>query len=262
MLRAITPTLLLFLAFALQAQVVLDRPLVLDGAQATDRRIGPLSDPVTEADAINARSAQRGGYRFAGQSGGGDAWNVVLSPAPTQLAAGTDLYVLADSANSGPVQVTVNGMGPYPLLLNTGSALSGGEVKQGQVVAIVFDGMAFRLVGPDEDALRSCPAGFVAVNEQFCIEVTRRDTLDLDEAAMICGAMDARLCTWGEFHAACRKAVDLGITDFSGNEWEWTNSSANGDGLVRVAGAFSCYSANTSPAWNSIPRKFRCCMDR
>ena len=107
---------------------------------------------------------------------------------------------------------------------------------------------------------RPCPAGFAQVNELYCIEISERDTLDFRDASVACGTADARLCTWGEWYAACVQGATLGLSDLTGN-WEWTNSAANSDNGVRNVGYASCSHAGVTNGY-TVARNFRCCFRR
>ena len=264
MSRSTTPLLVLLVLIALsgttKAQVIIDRPLDLNGTTDADRQVHGLSDPTTTDAALNARTFQAGQYRYAEVSGM-QAWNAVLTPATDPLQAGASFVLRCQDGNTGPVALTINGQGPYPVHVDGTNDLVAGDVPAGSIVTLVFDGNAFQLTSGRAPIARDCPSGFVAVNERYCIEVAQHDTMAFDSAAVLCGAMNGRLCTWGEWYAACFNAMGLGLSDMVG-DYEWTKNAANADNSVRVVGRFSCNTGATGNAWTSPARSFRCCSRR
>jgi len=242
------------------AQVGVDRPVELVGGTAADRQVKGLADPASGSEALNARSFQQGTYASATVSGN-SAWAVTLTPAPDVVGTGFHLVLKSLDANGGPVTLSVNGGAAMPVLRDGGDPLEAGDVPAGAMVALTCTGNAFLLTSGRPLEKRTCPPGFVAVTEGYCIEQVQRDTVDFPEAAVTCGDLNARLCTWGEWYVACTQATALGITDMVG-DWEWSNNAANGDGLVRVVGQYSCSAAATSQGWDLLPRNFRCCFRR
>ena len=260
MTRAALSLALLLAAVPLAAQVHVDRPVVLTGASPEDRRVQGLADPVDAGDALNARSHQRGAYAFAAIAGG-NTWQVDLQPAPESLTAGMRLRLLVGTGNTGPVQVIVNGLGPVPLVLHDGAPVDSGQVQTGRVAVVVHNGNAFQLLRTEHKPRLDCPAGYVAVNEQYCIQTQQNALVEFTDAAVDCGSQNARLCTWMEWSRACADSTQLGLSNMTG-DWEWTNNTANGDGLVRVVGESTCTHSNTSPGWDALPRSYRCCFRR
>lgn len=251
---------LLIVASPAAAQIQVDRPVVLTAPADSARRVTGLADATEEHDALNARSAALGRFRSATVGGTADAWTAGLVPALTDtLPAGAELLLRIPQSNTGAVSLTIDGLGPFPVEEAPGDPLDSADVPAGLMARLLFDGTAFQLVNGRPARTRPCPSGFVEVTEQFCMEPDERDTLDFREAAQACGALGARLCTWGEFYAACVRAAQLGLNDMIGN-WEWTNNSANADMGVRVVGFSSCTIAATAGALDPPARNFRCCF--
>lgn len=252
----------LLLAGMLTAQVRVDRPVVLDGTDPGQRRVMGLADAAAESDALNARSAMHGLFRHGVATGTADAWIVDLTPALAQApSAGMELIVRVTSVNTGAVTIDLGAGGIHALVKDASSPLEGGELTPGMMARLLYDGDSFHLTNGRPLTKRPCPTGFVQVNEQFCIEPDQRDTLMFPAAAIACGSIGARLCTWSEFLTACNQATDLGLVNMVG-DYEWSNNTANGDMLVRVVGQFSCNSGATAEAVGLQARPFRCCYRR
>jgi hypothetical protein len=248
--------------FSAQAQVRVDKPIDLNGASATDRQVIGLHDGVDAADALNARTLQRGAYLFAEVTGGSD-WQANVQPAITQPQAGLCLLLRSADANTGAVTLSVNGSAPIAVLKEGDEQLQPGAIGAGETVSVVHDGNAFQLVSARRMDRKPCPSGTVEVNELYCIETQERDTLMFDVAAVTCAQQGMRLCTWGQWYAACTQATLLGLQNMTG-EWEWTNSSANSDESARIVGYSSCTHAGIASAWgdSALPRNYRCCFNR
>ena len=242
------------------AQVGLDRPLVFIGSTDTLRQLQGLMDPQADVDALNARSARAASFRATVAAGTANTWEVTTTPMFSgDPLPGTELIVRVTSINTGPITLVLDTVGFFPVVKGNGLPLDSGDVVPDMMAALIFDGAAFQLTNARKLRYRPCPSGFVAVNDQFCIEPGQRDTLDFPQAAIACGNIGARLCSWGEFHTACVQAGTLGLNNMVG-DWEWTDDSANSDMNVRVVGLSSCTIAATSLAIGYLPRNFRCCF--
>ena len=241
-------------------QVTIDRPIVLTGTIETQRQVLGLPPLLTGTAANTAEVEQKGIHRYA-VAVGGTVWQVDLPALAGAPAAGTQIMLsTVDNASMGPVQLLVNGLGPYDIIWFPGAPLLQEDVPAIPVLSLVFDGTAFQVLNGKPRSRRECPAGTVAVNEQFCMEIAERDTTSWFTAAQTCIAASMRLCTWGEWHNGCNKATQLGIQNTVGN-WEWTNDTANEDCCVRIIGFSSCAQSGT---WgvNNTPQYFRCCFTR
>ena len=261
-MRTCTHMLMILAAAAfhtLHAQVLIDHALILNGATAGDRRVQGLSDADSEEAALNAGSMQRGAFAYA-VAIGDDDWTINLDPVPAPLTAGTRLLVKAPADNSGPVTITVNSLGTYYVVKHGSQPLMAGDLVMGEVASLLFDGTFFQLISARRMERRPCPSGFAQVNELYCIEIAEHDSAEWRLAALTCGGLNARLCTWGEWYAACTKAGTLGLQNMNGN-WEWTNDAGNADENVRVVGTGSCTQAGVTNGY-TFARNYRCCFRR
>lgn len=257
-MRKLFPALLLLFPSGVRAQIAVDRPVELTGG-AGNAQVKGLADPASGPEALNARAAQAGAHLFAVASGT-NTWAITLDPPPDPPSTGTRIFVQAASDNTGPVTLVLNGAGPWNVVKNGTQPLDPGDVAAGETAMLIFDGTAFQLTGARRMQRRPCPGGFTQVNELYCIEQVQHDTMTWLDAASTCGSMDARLCTWGEWYAACQQATALGLQNMTG-DWEWTNNSAAADHSVRVVGQFSCPHAGTTNGFD-FARNFRCCFKR
>lgn len=258
MKNAIALPLLVLCSFA-QAQLAVDKPIVLSGG-AGERHIAGLPDGTAPEHALNAGTLLAGTYLYC-QASGTNALTANTNPSFATPVAGQNLLVAITAANTGAVTIAVNGGSAIDVVKNGGQSLEAGDLLPGMVASLVFDGSAYQLTNARRIARRDCPSGFTQVTDLYCIEPTSHDTLYLDSASVVCGTMNARICTWGEWYFACTQQANLSLQNM-GNQWEWTNSTANGVGAARVVGATSCTHSGVGPAFNTLARKFRCCYDR
>ncbi len=99
-----------------------------------------------------------------------------------------------------------------------------------------------------------CPAGFVALNDNVCIEQNEKASAVWFDANRDCIDADYRLCSTGEWIAACDNGI---LSDATGN-WEWTDDSSGA--FFLTVGFDRCRrSIDQGP---TFPQVFRCCVDR
>ena len=237
-------------------QIEVDREIILQGGQ----QVSGLADPMNDDEAVVASGIQNSEYLYAIGSGINSITGSLSTPL-TGYQTGMSVYLAITSDNTDSVTVSLNSLPAVPVRKNGSEALEVGDLLNGMVVQLVFDGSAFQVLTAPERPRRPCPSGMVQINSQFCIEPDERAALDFPDAANVCGQLGRRICTWGELSAACHRDSIYGLNDMVGN-YEWTNTGANGDDLVRVAGWNNCRSAGTTFSISATPRVFRCCKSR
>ena len=111
------------------------------------------------------------------------------------------------------------------------------------------------------DGPQPCPAGFVALNDKVCIEELDKGTsftwFDANRSCVI--DSNARLCTPGEWVAACQEE-DIIISN-SASRFEWTDDVADPGGFITVLQFVNCTHLAITRA-DSANATFRCCQDR
>lgn len=254
-----TASFLLLMVCSLQAQFEVDKGLVLNGTLENDRQVSGLGAPLDNDALINAFSVQQNTVRY-GTAVGSNSLVVNIQPSPSTFVVGSAFYIFISDANSAAVSITINGEGPYPIFKSVTHELEANDLSSGQIVQIVFDGNAFQLVSGRQINKRDCPTGFVEVNSVYCIEANQQDSLSFFEAAQVCGDQGGRLCSWAEWYWACSDTTIV-VNDMIG-DYEWANSTANGDNAVRIVGRYTCKSAATNLSEGALGRTFRCCYTR
>lgn len=99
------------------------------------------------AQPVQALEAASSYYAVDIGQGSADACEIVLNPGPTEYTEGLWITFKARGANSGPVTLDVNGLGPKPVRKDGNSELITFEIQPGQLVSVVYDGSAFQCLG-------------------------------------------------------------------------------------------------------------------
>lgn len=257
--RTITAISLCLAGLAAVGQIHVDKPIVLTGAGQIERQVAGLPDTTTPDAVISAATATSGHYRTVTPQNGND-WSVSLPALGEDApAAGLHVVVIVPVVSAGPLTVTINGDGPYPIEWN-GTPVDGVDLSEGALLSLVLDGTNMQVINGMAQRKRSCPTDMVAVSEQFCIEPVERGASDLFTAFVACGSIGRRLCSWSEFVVACTNASQLGLSGMTSN-WEWTNNACNEDGSARIVGAVGCESS-TARIGTQGGTQYRCCSTR
>lgn len=248
------------LAVAVAAQVAVDRPIELTGVNAEQHQVTGVPSSLAP-DAILAANIEGSGVHRSAQAAISTSWTVDVPALSSAPIPGTHLMVLAPAGSVGDVELSVNGAGPYPLVTGPGENFAPVDLSEGTPLSIVFDGSVFHVMNGGTYERKPCATGTIAVNEQFCVEPNERGGLDFFQAAIVCGNLSLRLCTWAEYITACTKRVELGLNNMT-NNWEWVDDATNEDGSARVSGNNQCGSSGNGLVTGSFPRNFRCCHTR
>lgn len=111
--------------------------------------ISNTTDGVIDITAANLRSAT---YNYADTTavgGGADSVAIDFTPDIT-VASGTMITFIAEAANTGAVQINVDGAGPLALSEYNGaaSALDANDIRSGQIVTICYNGTQWYMMSP------------------------------------------------------------------------------------------------------------------
>jgi hypothetical protein len=260
------PLLIASLLVALWGHAQWDVPVrvVLDGDTEEDRQVRGLADP-TQTDAAVSMDALRSQTMSYAVALGSTELQAALSPAPAAYTPGMSIILLPDEANAADATINLNGLGSRPILKWGGLPLDSADVVPGTPVRLIYDGESFHLLS---STYIPCPAGFRAINRQFCVsDSLYPEPADFFEAANICSDMGARLCTFNEWAAACRSVPGFLATI---ETMEWIDHGANNlrdakvvgagwNGSVAVEGTACEYGRSRVPE-TILP--FRCCKSR
>lgn len=82
-------------------------------------------------------------------------YTVTVSPEPAAYTASMLVVFKSTHANVGAATVQVNALGTKPLLAVDGTALKSGDIENGGLVAVFYDGVAFFLISGNDRAARA-----------------------------------------------------------------------------------------------------------
>lgn len=254
---------IMFLGGRAHAQLTLDKDLHMTGPTPEHRQVTGLDPATLPTQALDAATELHADYRSVTATPG--AWSFAIAALPGPPIPGTQLVVQVAGIHSGPIALTVNSHGPYPLITGPDEPVSGAQLTEGAMLSIVFDGANFQVLNGGTHGRRPCPAGTVTVNHDLCIapEEHPLGATDFFSAILACHAEGLRLCSWSEWILGCTEATALGLSAMT-NNWEWADDMVNEDGSARTVGGIQgqgCYSGGTSNATTGS-RSFRCCYRR
>jgi hypothetical protein len=235
----------------------------LTNADPDARQVTGLADPSALDAGVSVDAARAQSMSFATASGT-TALVADLSPAPTAYTAGMLITLVPASANESGATLDLNSLGARPIVKGAGLLLDSADLSPGAPARFLFDGERFVLVS---SALRACRTGYSAVSATLCVEDSSRAPLTFSNANLACAAIGARLCKFGEWISACRKAPG-----FMGTvpEAEWVDSAGNFDSNAKVVGVGNdghtttpgsgCnYGGHDGP---TLSHRYRCCTNR
>jgi hypothetical protein len=154
------------------AQVELDKPLQLTGT-GQDARISGIKAITDPEDAASAVSIQHNSVSYAPAAGSVNAYSVDLAPAITGYAVGLTVHFKSNNQNTGPCSLNVNGQGALPIRKNFNVDLAAGDIRNGQLVSVMFDGTQFQMLSQ----LGSTASGGTSItvydSEQPCKQVNQ-----------------------------------------------------------------------------------------
>jgi hypothetical protein len=105
-----------------------------------------LSPQVMRDNFRIALAAALDGARYGVDTGSAaNSLVVTLTPKPPTLNSFTALYVKVANTNNGPALLNLNGYGLKSIVLPDGTQLVGGEMVQGRIYSLLFDGTQFQL---------------------------------------------------------------------------------------------------------------------
>lgn len=159
----------------------------------------------------------------------------------SEIAWGSDTYFLA-------VSISTDGTNNNLILVGTQQLLS--------VPYALFANES----GNGNNTPLTCPAGFEAVNNKYCIQKEEQTALNWFDANVQCAEVNAEICSWSEWYVACQKS-SLNLSNMTDN-WEWINDGGDDkSNHAKAVGEGKCTSDNSFKAELST-NAFRCCFSR
>lgn len=99
-------------------------------------------------DAISTSTVQSGTLIYAPATGSSNNYSVTLASAPLGYTAGMFINFKANFDNTGSATLNVNGLGAKTIKKIVTTDLDAGDIKNGQVVSVIYDGSNFQLLNP------------------------------------------------------------------------------------------------------------------
>jgi hypothetical protein len=129
------------------AQVEVDQSIHLTGSGGNGRLTGikEVSDP---EDAISAQAFQLNSATYVEATNSGNSYSTALSPAAGGYEAGLIVHFRSPADNSGPSTLNVNSLGPKNIYKNFNQPLAAGDIRDGQMVSVIYDGSGFQMISP------------------------------------------------------------------------------------------------------------------
>lgn len=253
-----------FCSGPLQAQWTVPVKLQFSGTTAEQRQLSGLHMPEAQ-DAAVGLAAERTNATSTSTTTGSQVLSAELVPAPTGYTAGMTITVIPLERHEAGASIALNGLTPQPLLARNGTPAMAGELPVGVPSRLVFDGSAFVALGP---VGKACPEGYSAVGNAVCIADSSAAPRNFFEANLYCRQQQARLCSFGEWVAACRADAAFFNTVPSA---EWVDHAANlnetaktvghgQDGTNVPPGAGCNFGGYGTAATDNF--RVRCCTDR
>ncbi|MBS1581541.1 MAG: hypothetical protein JST66_04995 [Bacteroidetes bacterium] len=239
-----------------QAQVHLDRSLVLTGTNGAAHSMDGLAPAEQGSALITLGSARNGDHTWAQTGGTPMTITLNMTPPCTAYTPGLSITFMPNADAAGPILLNVDGLGPRRLLRGDRGAVDFGQIGPGRVVQVIYADTCFVLKDRPREG---CPAGFLAANDRLCIQ--QNDTLfvSIYSASKWCLQRGARLCTWDEYIQGCTatQAQLLGLFD----DWEWVDDSSDHTHTADQVGRYSCRGLRNTGAVET-PNNYggvRCC---
>jgi hypothetical protein len=126
------------------SQIQIDKSIQFTGT-GSDAKISGIDQVTGAKDAVSAEAEQNNSVTYATATNSGNDYSVSLVPAPT-YTAGLMVHFKASAANTGAVQLNVNGLGLKAITKNFNSPLAANDIKNGQLVTVMYDGTNFQML--------------------------------------------------------------------------------------------------------------------
>jgi hypothetical protein len=108
-------------------------------------RITGMADGTALTDAATVKQVQNNSAAYATTTGSANAYVLTLTPAVTALTAGQRFTFKASFANTGAATLNVNSLGATSIKKLGSTDLASGDIANGEVVTVVYDGTNFQI---------------------------------------------------------------------------------------------------------------------
>lgn len=246
------PLIALLLTQMLHAQVELDVPLRLTGAEPA-RGVDGVAPPVTSGSAITVGFATAGAANWASMATDGDTILLSLVVPLEQAREGLLLRFLADGDLNGDVHISVAGTAPLPLRRPDGQYIMRGQIRSGTVCELVLAQGRYILTAPEP---RGCPPETIHLGHGQCLDVNDHTGVSFYQATEYCSKEGGRLCRLEEYLTTCTHHSQTLNGLFDG--WEWVDDTSDHSHSADAYGNTSCLDRTTFNPY--LIRQVRCCF--
>lgn len=134
-----------FAANSIFGQVQIDKPIDLTGA-GSNAKVTGIKDVSNATDATSAEVIQKNVLVYANAAGSANALTLTLAPAATSYTAGMVVHFKSNQDITGAATINVNGLGAKSIKKNFNVALAANDIKNGQLVTLMYDGTDFQML--------------------------------------------------------------------------------------------------------------------
>ncbi len=124
------------------------------------------------AEAIQAQQIQTGELAYAADAEASDTYVIALTPSIIAYTAGMVIAFKANTKNTGPATINVNGAGAKAIEKVKGQALNSGDIQAAQFVILQYDGTAFQMVTQVPDRWTANYAADTASDDDYLVALT------------------------------------------------------------------------------------------
>ena len=138
--------LLVLISASADAQVLIDKQIQMTGATDNDKRVTGLAQPQQLSDAASAEAIQQNLLSYVSATGSGNIFNVTLPVSPVTYKAGLIVNFKSNQDITGGITLNVNGIGVKQVFKNLNEVLIQGDIKNQQIVSVIYDGNSFQVL--------------------------------------------------------------------------------------------------------------------
>lgn len=252
----------LIVALSTQAQVTVNKSISFINSDSTKRQVVGYGSAKYTHNAVSAKDVIIDRLKTStsvSYSSGLITMNSAIDL--SNYAIGMEITFKANFSCNDSTFISINNHGPKLITKDYTLALDSADIDSGMMISLIYDGTNFQLI----NSLKKCPSGFVAVDNNYCIEIDERPADNIWNAILTCDLMGGNICSISEWHYACQN-TSLGLVNTQ-NNWEWVdhgNDHGTG-GTIVGGGATGCSSqksTNVDVTQNGSVNNYRCCFYR
>jgi len=134
-----------FIALIGWTQVQIDQAIQLTGT-GSNAKVTGIEEVNSAEDATSAESIQKNAVTYAAATNLGNTYSVSLIPAPVAYTTGMTVHFRASADITGSALLNVNGLGAQTIKKNYDVDLEANDIKNGQMVSVIYDGVHFQML--------------------------------------------------------------------------------------------------------------------